>query len=92
MSMNSSGNSKGGSEMPESQQYERIRILRPCPDRALGPLFKPGEIVWGIRVEPPPGCRGFKGWRLRRRTTDPTEWLLEEGRDAELVEDPRATL
>mgnify|MGYP001370445489 CR=1 FL=1 len=48
------------------------------------PKWKKGERINAAVIiphEPPPGFRGFSGWRVKNNTTDITEYFFEEGID-----------
>ncbi len=64
------------------QKWDRIRILRDVPERPpwhpLLPVFRAGEVISARRVDFP-----ARGW-IASMGSDPTEYLLVEGEDAEL--------
>ena len=64
-------------------EYEDIVVLRDCVERYGMPLFKKGDVLWGKKWGVAPGCRGFCGWIVRKSTSDPYDYCLEEGVDAE---------
>lgn len=59
-------------------RHQDIKFLKDWPPgRPLGPVFRAGQTVYGEVIEPPPGCRGFKGWRVREGS-DPFTWAIED--------------
>jgi len=71
--------------MYKTDKKQLIRVLK-SPTHYGQPVWKEGEIVIGCEVSPLPGYRGFKGWIVRADNNDCYEYFLEEGSEAELID------